>query len=141
MSNIFTSRFFRDMPVKYLDPSQGDAANPFMNVIVCFLLTGKPLSIGFRESFENIGQNLFGRAGPRKKDKEMLRKIKSIFFSLLEFTYRAVTTHLCNLVTEIFIYFPVRDHRPMTSTADRNFFRKLLNIFMMKPFNRGHDKY
>ncbi len=29
-------------------------------------------------------------------------------------TYEAIAAHLCDLVTEMFIYFPVKDHRPMT---------------------------
>ena len=30
-----------------------------------------------------------------------------------DLTYAALTAHLCDLVTEMFIYFPVDDHRPM----------------------------
>jgi hypothetical protein len=29
-------------------------------------------------------------------------------------TYTAIVAHLCDLTTEMFIYFPVKDHRPMT---------------------------
>jgi hypothetical protein len=33
-------------------------------------------------------------------------------------TYQAIAAHLCDLTTDIFMYFPVRDHRHMTTIID-----------------------